>query len=108
MILRECNTHGYELIQQLIKFGFDSIHRPRKCLPPIKTVRENMIKMEWNTASSSPAKRVYAITDFRVKYLETWAGVLEQYQKMLGYFIIIYTRFFMSFSVDTNRENKNE
>jgi PadR family transcriptional regulator, regulatory protein PadR len=26
MILRGCNTNGYELIQQLIKFGFDSIH----------------------------------------------------------------------------------
>lgn len=32
MILRRCNTNGYELIQQLMKFGFDSIHRPRNCL----------------------------------------------------------------------------
>lgn len=39
MTLRGCNLQIYELIQQLMKFDFNSTHRLRGFLPYIKTGR---------------------------------------------------------------------
>jgi hypothetical protein len=47
MNLRGCNLQGYEFIQHLMKFGFDSTHRLRSFYHTSRQVEEeNMIKME--------------------------------------------------------------
>ena len=57
--------------------------------------KEDMVQSVWDTTTGGPAKRIYSITDAGEEYLASWAGVLEQYQKMLDQFFSVYTQFFM-------------
>jgi PadR family transcriptional regulator, regulatory protein PadR len=95
LILNGWNAHGYELIQQLMRFGFQSIDQGNVYRTLRQLEKDNMVKSEWDTTSGGPAKRVYSITDGGKQYLESWAVVLEQYQKMLDQFFNVYTQFFM-------------
>ncbi|WP_082130005.1 poly-beta-hydroxybutyrate-responsive repressor [Aneurinibacillus tyrosinisolvens] len=93
--LRGWNIHGYELIQQLVKFGFPSIDQGNVYRTLRQLEKENMVKSEWDTSSGGPAKRIYSLTDTGEQYLQSWANSLEQYQSMLDRFFTMYTGFFM-------------
>ncbi|HJV46467.1 MAG TPA: poly-beta-hydroxybutyrate-responsive repressor [Bacillota bacterium] len=95
LILNGWNAHGYELIQQLMRFGFQSIDQGNVYRTLRQLEKDNMVKSVWDTTSGGPAKRVYSITDAGKEYLESWATVLEQYQRMLDQFFNMYTQFFI-------------
>ena len=95
LILRGWSTHGYDLIQQLMKFGFQSIDQGNVYRILRQLEKEDMVESVWDTTAGGPAKRIYSITDAGEEYLASWAGVLEQYQKMLEQFFSAYTQFFM-------------
>lgn len=96
LILKGWNAHGYELIQQLVKFGFNSIDQGNVYRTLRQLEKENIVKSEWDTTSGGPAKRVYSLTDAGTQYLESWAEALGQYQQMLDQFFNMYTQFFMA------------
>ncbi|WP_371863529.1 MULTISPECIES: poly-beta-hydroxybutyrate-responsive repressor [Aneurinibacillus] len=109
--LRGWNVHGYELIQQLIKFGFPSIDQGNVYRTLRQLEKDNMVKSEWDTSAGGPAKRIYSLTDAGEQYLNSWAASLEQYQSMLDRFFTMYTGFFMPGSVnkpaaDTEEKDK--
>ncbi|ERI10126.1 poly-beta-hydroxybutyrate-responsive repressor [Aneurinibacillus aneurinilyticus ATCC 12856] len=109
--LRGWNVHGYELIQQLIKFGFPSIDQGNVYRTLRQLEKDNMVKSEWDTSTGGPAKRIYSLTDAGEQYLKSWASSLEQYQSMLDRFFTMYTGFFMPSSMDmyrTDKEKKEE
>ncbi|WCN36996.1 poly-beta-hydroxybutyrate-responsive repressor [Aneurinibacillus uraniidurans] len=104
--LRGWNVHGYELIQQLIKFGFPSIDQGNVYRTLRQLEKENMVKSEWDTSTGGPAKRIYSLTDAGEQYLNTWASSLEQYQLMLDRFFNMYAGFFMPSKPDQSKEEK--
>lgn len=104
--LRGWNVHGYELIQQLIKFGFPSIDQGNVYRTLRQLEKENMVKSEWDTSTGGPAKRIYSLTDAGEQYLNSWASSLEQYQLMLDRFFNLYTGFFIRPNPDHSKEEK--
>ncbi|AMA73791.1 MULTISPECIES: poly-beta-hydroxybutyrate-responsive repressor [Aneurinibacillus] len=106
--LRGWNVHGYELIQQLIKFGFPSIDQGNVYRTLRQLEKEKMVKSEWDTSAGGPAKRVYSLTDAGEQYLKSWAASLEQYQTMLDRFFDMYTQFFMLAPKEKNKAEKEE
>jgi PadR family transcriptional regulator PadR len=106
--LRGWNVHGYELIQQLIKFGFPSIDQGNVYRTLRQLEKDNMVKSEWDTSAGGPAKRIYSLTDAGEQYLKSWASSLEQYQSMLDRFFTMYTGFFMPSSSNNRASKRSE
>lgn len=86
--------HGYQLIQQLAKFGFASIDQGNIYRILRQLEKDQLVTSWWDTSSKGPAKRLYAITEAGEKYLDLWAQSLEQYQVMLDRFFEMYASFF--------------
>jgi len=91
-LLREKSRHGYELLNELPKFGFH-----RKAADPAavyRTLRHmedyGMVKSEWDTSGTGPAKRLYTITKTGKDYLRTWVEVLRGRRDALNAFIKEY------------------
>jgi PadR family transcriptional regulator, regulatory protein PadR len=103
--LRGWNVHGYELIQQLIKFGFPTIDQGNVYRTLRQLEKDNMVKSEWDTSTGGPAKRIYSLTDAGEQYLKSWASSLEQYQTMLDRFFNMYTELFMPPNLSGSKAN---
>jgi len=97
LLLKNWNSHGYELMQRLTEFGFKSIDQGNFYRILRQLEKENLVKSTWDTSSGGPAKRIYSITDAGIKYLELWAHSLEQYQNMLNQFFKMYSNMFSPF-----------
>lgn len=91
--LKNWNAHGYELMQKLTKFGFQSLDKGNFYRILRQLEKDELVISKWDTSSSGPAKRIYSITSAGEEYLDFWANSLEQYQKMLDQFFNIYSNF---------------
>jgi PadR family transcriptional regulator, regulatory protein PadR len=91
--LRDWNSHGYELMERMLKFGIESIDQGNFYRLLRQLEKDALVTSEWDVTTGGPAKRVYAITEAGEKYLETWAGSLSYYQKMLDQFFTLYNPF---------------
>ena len=72
-------THGYDLIEQLERFGFDSktqdvgaIYRALR-----KFEKEGLVKSQWEAGEAGPAKRLYEVTDEGENFLEEWVQSIQ-------------------------------
>lgn len=92
--LREWNSHGYELMEKVMQFGVESIDQGNFYRLLRQLEKDELVTSEWNVTSGGPAKRIYSITEAGEQYLETWAGSLSYYQKMLNQFFSLYNPFF--------------
>lgn len=91
LLLRNWNMHGYQLMQELMKFGFrptdpGSIYRLLRQLEKQGYVRSN-----WEAGEAGPARRTYTLTDAGEAFLSTWAAAIESYQKTLKFWSDLYT-----------------
>lgn len=102
------SVHGYKLIQQLTQLGFSSIDQGNVYRLLRQLEKDNLVKSEWDTSSSGPAKRIYSITDVGLQYLDLWAESLEQYQTMLDSFFNMYSNMFMPFVPKGNKEEPDD
>lgn len=100
--------HGYKLIQQLTQLGFSSIDQGNVYRLLRQLEKDNLVKSEWDTTSSGPAKRIYSITDVGLEYLDVWAESLGQYQTMLDNFFTMYSNMFMPFVPKGNKEDPDD
>ena len=89
--LQQWQSHGYELMQRLALFGFESID-PGSVYRTLRQLeRDGLVSSDWDTNSSNgPARRVYSLTDSGETYLQTWASALRGYQSMLDSFFKSY------------------
>ena len=89
--LQQWQSHGYELMQRLALFGFESID-PGSVYRTLRQLeRDGLVSSDWDTnASNGPARRVYSLTDSGELYLQTWASALRGYQSMLDSFFKSY------------------
>lgn len=100
--------HGYKLIQQLTQLGFSSIDQGNVYRLLRQLEKDNLVKSEWDTTSSGPAKRIYSITDVGLEYLDVWAESLGQYQTMLDSFFTMYSNMFMPLVPKGKKEDPDE
>src|SRR5699024_2356641 len=108
--LRDLNTHGYELMQHVTKFGIRSIDKGNFYRILRQLEKDQMVTSEWDTTSNGPAKRIYSITEAGETYLELWANTLSHQQKMLNQFFNLYNPFmtpYNSSSDEPDSENKD-
>jgi PadR family transcriptional regulator, regulatory protein PadR len=106
--LRDLNSHGYELMQKITHFGFESVDQGNLYRILRQLEKDAMVTSEWDTTSGGPAKRIYTITAAGEQYLEVWASSLGHYQKMLDQFFTLYNPFFSPYispSKDPDKEN---
>lgn len=88
--LREWNSYGYELMERVAAFGFESMN-PGTMYRTLRHMEENgTVKSQWETSGAGPARRMYSITDAGEAYLALWATSLEQYQQTMDAFFKLY------------------
>ncbi|HJV46948.1 MAG TPA: poly-beta-hydroxybutyrate-responsive repressor [Bacillota bacterium] len=92
LLLRDLRVHGYQLIQELVSFGFESIDQGYVYRTLRQMEKENLVNSQWDTTSGGPAKRIYSITKHGEDYLSAWVSTLEQYQRTLDRFFQMYER----------------
>jgi PadR family transcriptional regulator PadR len=95
LLLKDWNAHGYELMQKLVQFGFQSLDQGNFYRILRQLEKDQLVTSVWDTTSGGPAKRIYSLTDSGEQYLELWAGSMEEYQKMLDQFFNMYSQFFV-------------
>jgi PadR family transcriptional regulator len=88
--LREWNSYGYELMERVAAFGFESMN-PGTMYRTLRHMEENgTVKSQWETSGAGPARRMYSITDAGETYLALWATSLKQYQQTMDSFFKLY------------------
>ncbi|WP_017378607.1 poly-beta-hydroxybutyrate-responsive repressor [Paenisporosarcina sp. TG-14] len=105
--LRDWNSHGYELMQKITQFGFDSVDQGNLYRILRQLEKDAMVTSKWDTTSGGPAKRIYTITAAGEQYLEVWASSLGHYQKMLNQFFNLYNPFFTPYK-SSSKDSEEE
>ncbi len=85
-------SYGYELIQNIHKFGFmEGQAPPGMIYRHLRRLEEDgLVSSEWKTEGSGPAKRVYKITPDGKEMLTAWIEYMENRVKKLNGFIEMY------------------
>jgi PadR family transcriptional regulator, regulatory protein PadR len=91
LTLREKSSYGYELMNRIAQFGFETIN-PGTLYRSLRHMeKEGLCESEWETSNGAgPACRMYSVTDAGEAYLASWAEECEEYQRVLDSFYIAY------------------
>ena len=92
VILRECTTHGYELMDRTLQLGFEAINPGTLYRTLRKLEEDGLCNSQWETAFSGPARRMYSITAAGEAYLDLWVKSLEQYRQNMDAFFDAYKK----------------
>ena len=106
LLLKDWNAHGYELMQKLVQFGFDSIDHGNFYRILRQLEKDELVTSVWDTSSGGPAKRIYSITSAGEQCLTLWADSMGQYQRMLDQFFHMYSQFFVPPGFLSNKDEK--
>lgn len=84
LLLKEHESHGYELVSRLSELGFDvpdfgGLYRSLRAMED-----EGVVTSHWGTPARGPARRVYAITPEGERQLRESAPVLVQQRRAIG------------------------
>ena len=89
--LREKNSHGYELMERLKRFGFERINPGTLYRTLRKLEEEGLCESRWETSDGGGrACRVYSVTNAGEEHLASWAEACERYQRVLDAFSLAY------------------
>ena len=94
-LLSEDDSHGYNLVEGLKRFGFD--RTPVDPSVIYRTLRRleagDLTSSSWDTDSSAgPPRRVYHLTEQGRFWLATWAKDLAETERVLRCFLESYNR----------------
>ena len=96
-------SYGYELIQNIQRFGFIEGHAPPGMI--YRHLRqmeeEGLVSSKWDTGGTGPAKRMYQITTDGEEILASWVDYMERQANDLMEFIKVYR----ATKVDENAED---
>jgi DNA-binding PadR family transcriptional regulator len=90
LLIAEAPAHGYDLLPRLVEFGLDAQNVDPGTL--YRTLRrledDGILRSEWSTDGSGPARRVYSVTPEGYEFLRSWhtaiAGIRESLGRFLG------------------------
>lgn len=87
-------SHGYELIQNIQRFGFvEGQAPPGMIYRHLRQLEENgLVFSEWQTEGTGPAKRIYNITGDGKEVLAIWIDYMKKQAKNLTAFIETYDK----------------
>lgn len=94
LTLKTRPSYGYELIQEIAKFGFIQGQVPPGMIyRHLRELEENgLVASEWETQGSGPAKRVYQLTGEGLDVLGFWIGYMQEQAERLLTFVARYER----------------
>jgi PadR family transcriptional regulator, regulatory protein PadR len=92
MALKEKPSYGYELLQNIDRFGFvEGQAPPGMIYRHLRDMEENgWVVSEWQTDEGGPAKRIYRLTLEGDKVLEAWIDYMNSQAKKMLAFIKMY------------------
>lgn len=85
-------SYGYELIQNIQRFGFvEGQAPPGMIYRHLRQLEEDgLVFSKWETEGTGPAKRMYNITEEGKKVLAIWIDYMKEQAKNLKAFIETY------------------
>lgn len=98
LALKMAPSYGYELIQDLPRFGFIEGHVPPGMIyRHLRDLEENaLVASQWETDGPGPAKRIYELTGEGEAVLAYWIDYLEGQAERLAAFVRRYRELPMS------------
>ncbi len=94
LVLKQWSLHGYLILQQLERMGFQGVDHPTLYRELRRLEQQGHVASEWLTDGSGPAKRVYSITEAGEEILKGWTDVVSGYQRMITGFFDLYSQVF--------------
>ena len=92
MALKDKPSYGYELLQNIDRFGFvEGQAPPGMIYRHLRDMEENgWVVSEWQTDEGGPAKRIYRLTVEGDKVLGAWIDYMNSQAKKMLAFIKMY------------------
>ncbi|MFZ7112885.1 MAG: helix-turn-helix transcriptional regulator [Desulfatiglandales bacterium] len=86
------HSYGYELIQDIQKYGFvEGQAPPGMIYRHLRQLEEDgLVRSTWETGGSGPAKRMYELTSEGQDVLRLWIEHMERHAENLHNFISAY------------------
>lgn len=89
LLLYRGKAHGYELLGQLSDFNISAdtsaLYRTLRSLE-----EQALVRSEWDTDRTGPARRVYALTEGGIEYLKSWVSIVREDRERLDRFLTAY------------------
>ncbi len=87
-------SYGYEIIRQIQKFGFvEGDAPPGMIYRHLRQLEEDeLVRSEWSTEGSGPAKRMYALTDEGEEFLALWIEHMQRQAEKIDRFVKMYLK----------------
>ena len=94
LLLHGGESHGYELLENLQKFGFTENPADSSTIYRILRSLENrgFVTSKWSEGDSGPARRVYSLSSTGDEYLQIWVGDLQETDRILHCFFNEYSK----------------
>jgi PadR family transcriptional regulator, regulatory protein PadR len=92
MALKDKPSYGYELLQNIERFGFVEGHAPPGMIyRHLRDMEDHgWVLSEWKTDEGGPAKRIYQLTNEGDEVLASWISYMERQAKKMLVFIKMY------------------
>ena len=92
LALKIKSSYGYELIQEIPRFGFiEGQAPPGMIYRHLRDLEEDgLVASQWETQGTGPAKRVYQLTNEGMAALRFWIEYMENHTRRLTRFIQTY------------------
>ena len=99
-------SYGYELIQNIQRFGFvEGQAPPGMIYRHLRQLEEDgLVLSKWKTDGAGPAKREYKITDEGKEVLAIWIGFMKRQAENLNGFINDYEIFLKENKASSSEE----
>ncbi len=87
-------SYGYELIQNLQRFGFvEGQAPPGMIYRHLRQLEQDgLVSSEWDVAGAGPAKRMYTISDEGKEVLGMWVDYMKKQAEKLNAFMDTYRK----------------
>ncbi len=90
LLIGERSSHGYDLLERLRRLGVPATD-PGGLYRALRSMeREGLVSSRWETSSSGPARRTYALTDRGWRWLHVWAGAIAESRTILSSYLDRY------------------
>jgi len=95
LALKIKSSYGYELIQEIPRFGFiEGQAPPGMIYRHLRDLEEDgLVASQWETQGTGPAKRVYQLTEEGMEALESWIQYMHNQAQRLSRFVQAYREF---------------
>ena len=92
LLLREGEAHGYELIESVAVFGFDTSDPGALYRGLRRLESDGLVRSDWQPSGAGPPRRIYELTDAGVAELDQRAGQLAEAARRVDGFLDRYLK----------------